>query len=262
MGTTPHGAYADDELAALYDLVYADYDDDLLMYEQFAARGALPSLELGVGSGRVALHLARQGYRVTGIDSSPRMLARVAAGLDGETAARLRLVDADMRDFDLGADRFDLVYCALETFEHLLTTADQVAALRCVAAHLALGGVFVAQLRSVTGVDWSAGPSPLVLDWTRVDPATGETVTKLRSGTASRAAQTTTDTLIFDRIAADGTVRRRTFEVTLRVTGRFEIELALERAGLRLTAVYGDADLSPFTDASDTMVIVAEREGS
>jgi SAM-dependent methyltransferase len=261
MGATPHEAYADDELAALYDLVYADYDDDLLMYEQFAARGDLPALELGVGSGRVALHLARRGFRVTGIDSSPRMLSRLQAALDSETASRLRLVEGDMRDFDLGGEQFDLVYCACETFEHLLTTADQVAALRCVARHLAPGGVFVAQLRALTAVDWSAGPSPLVMDWTHADPATGETVTKLRSASASRAQQTTIDTLIFDRIAADGTVRRRTFDVALRVSGRFEIEMALQRAGLRLSALYGDTDLSPFTDASDTMVIVAEREG-
>src|SRR5262249_28282062 len=103
---------------------------------------------------------------------------------------------------------------------------------------------------------------PLLHDGTRVDPATGETVTKLRASSASRAEQTTTNTLIFDRVARDGAVRRRTLDVTLRVSGRFEMELLLAHAGLRLAAVYGDTDLSPFSGASDTMIIVAELEGA
>jgi hypothetical protein len=49
--------------------------------------------------------------------------------------------------------------------------------------------------------------------------------------------------------------------VMLRATGRFEMELLLARAGLRLDSLYGGPDLSPFTDASDTMVIVARLEG-
>lgn len=258
----PPDAYADDELAALYDLAYAEYGDDLALYEGFARRGELPSLELGVGTGRVALHLARQGLRVVGLDSSMRMLARLEATLDAATAARLRLVEGDMRDFDLGGEKFDLIYCALDTFEHLLTTADQLAALRCVARHLAKGGAFVAELRTLTGVDWTTEPSPLVAEWTRPDPATGEPVTKMRSRSASQTAQTTTDLLIFDRILADGSVRRRAFDVTLRVSGRYEIELLLLRAGLRLAALYGDAALSPFDDGSDRMVIAAELEGA
>jgi len=258
----PHEAYADDELASLYDLVYQDEDADLALYEQFARRGQRPSLELGVGSGRVALHLARCGLPVVGIDSSLRMLARLEARLDPQLAPNVRLVEADMRDFDLGGETFDLVYCAFDTFEHLLTIDDRIAALRCVARHLTPAGVFVAQMRSLTAIDWSPAPSALTHDWTRRDPATGHLVTKLRSSSACPAAQTTTDTLIFDRIGDDGSVRRRTIEVTLRVAGRFEMELLLQGASLRLRSIYGGPDLSPFDDASDTMVIVAELEGS
>jgi SAM-dependent methyltransferase len=250
--------YGDDELAVLYDLVYAGDDDDLVLYEQFARRGETPSLELGAGSGRVALHLARAGLDVVALDASPHMLARLESQLDDATRPRVRTTVADMREFDLG-QKFDLVYCALSTFEQLLTTEDQLRSLRCVAAHLADGGAFVAQLRNATAVEWSPEPSPLVLDFVREDPATGETVCKLRSARASAASQTTTDTIVFDRIGRDGTVRRRTFDVTLRVTGRFELELLLERAGMRLSALYGGPDLSPFDDASNSMVVVAER---
>lgn len=252
----PHAAYADEELASLYDLVYREYDEDLAMYEEFARRGETPSLELGIGTGRVARHLAQAGLEVVGIDSSMRMLARLEASLDVEVARHIRLVEADMRDFQLD-EQFDLIFIAMDTFEHLLTTEDQLATLRCVQRHLTHGGLFVAELRTLTSVDWGPEPSPLRLEWTKTDAETGDQVTKMISSSVSPAEQLTTDHLIFDRTTADGVVHRRTFDVTLRVSGRFEMELLLERAGLGLRQLYGGSDLSPYTDDSDRMVIVA-----
>jgi SAM-dependent methyltransferase len=253
----PLDAYADDELAALYDLVYEDFGDDLAMYEGFARRGELPSLELCVGSGRVALHLARQGLSVVGVDTSLPMLARVEARIDREVAKRVRLVEADMRDLDLGGEKFDLVFCAFGSFEQLRSTSDQIACLRSVARCLAPGGLFVTELRSLTAIDWGALPT-MLHEWTRPDAATGEPITKWRSVATSPSTQETTDTVMFDRLLADGSVRRRILEVTMRAIGRYEIELLLETAGLRLHALYGDYSLSPYDDESDTMVVVAE----
>jgi SAM-dependent methyltransferase len=253
--------YGDDELAALYDLVYGDYTDDLDLYAGFAARGATPALELCAGSGRVALHLARAGQRVVAVDSSPPMLARLRAALDERTAPLVRVIEADVRTLALG-ERFDLVFIALDSLEQMLTVADALAVLSRAAEHLAEGGVFVTELRTLRSVDWSGAPSPAQVDWTRRDPATGDAVTKWSSMSASSATQTTTTALIFDRAPArGGPVRRRAFDVTLRVFGRFEFELLLQRCGMRIARIYGGADLSPFTHDSDTMVVVAERMG-
>ena len=213
-----------------------------------------------VGTGRIALHLARTGHRVVGVDNSLAMLTRLEAQLDAETAPRVRLVDADVRNFDLGGEKFDLIYVALCSLELLHAPADQIATLRSVAKHLAPGGVFVTEIRSLTAIDWSQEPSALRHEWTRTDPATGERITKLHSVTSSRARQTTLDTLIFDRLARDGTVRRRILDVALRAYGRYEFELLLNTAGLRVTNIYGAPDLSPYDDASDTLFVVAELE--
>jgi SAM-dependent methyltransferase len=253
-------AYADDELAALYDLFFAADDADLLMHEQFARRGAGPSLDLGAGSGRLALHLARAGLDVVALDRSPAMLARLRGALDERTAPRVRVIEGDMRAFDLGG-RFDVIHCAANTFQHLLTTEDQLAALRRVAAHLTPGGVFVARVRALASVDWHAEPSVLRLRAVRTDPETGDTVSRFESWSASLNEQVTAATWIFDRVDAHGNVRRRSFDVTLRLTGQHELRLLLERAGLRLLHIYGDVDLSPFDDASDSMVFVAGLEG-
>lgn len=255
---SPLDEYADEELAALYDLEYAGWTGDLPLYEGFARRGELPSLELMAGTGRVALHLARNGHRVVGIDNSLPMLARLEAQLDRDTARLVRLVEADVRDFDLGGEKFDLIYCALCSLELLHAHADQIATLRCVAKHLAPGGAFVTEIRSLTAIDWSQEPSALRHEWTRSDLATGERVTKLHSATSARARQETLDTLIFDRLAADGSVRRRVLDVALRAYGRYEFELLLKEAGLRLANVYGAPDLSPYDDSSDTLFVVAE----
>jgi SAM-dependent methyltransferase len=249
--------YADDELAALYDLVYADTTDDLPLYEQFARRGSGRSLEICAGSGRVALHLARQGLPIVALDASPPMLARLQSRLDSTTQPLVRIVEGDIRDFNLAPDTFDLIFCAFGSFEQLLTTGDQIACLQTVTRHLAPGGLFVAELRSLPAIDWD--PEPVLLyEWTRPDPATGEQITKLRSTSAAPSRQVTIDTVIFDRTGADDTVRRRQIEVAMRAIGRFEIELLLERAGLRLADIYGDTALSPYTDESDSMIIVAE----
>ncbi len=250
--------YADAEAAALYDLQYSDWIDDLPFYEALARRGELASLELMAGTGRVALHLARNGHHVVAIDNAPAMFTRLEAQLDHETAQRVRIMDADVRNLDLAGEKFDLVYVALCSMELMHAPADQIATLRSVGKHLAPGGVFACEIRSLTAIDWSQEPSALRHEWTRTDPATGERVTKLHSATSAPARQTTLDTLIFDRLAADGAVRRRVLEVALRAYGRYEFELLLNAAGLRITNMYGAPDLSPYDDASDTLFVVAE----
>lgn len=249
--------YADDEVAALYDLQYDDWDDDLALYESFARRSDTPALELMAGSGRVALHLARSGRDVVAVDNAPHMLARLRTKLDTETTPRVRIIEADIREFDLG-EKFDLVFIALCSFELLHDQHDQLAVLERVVRHLASGGAFVMELRSLTAIDWSHEPSALRLEWHRTDPATGEYITKLHSATSSRSRQMTLDTIVFDRLRRDGAVHRRVLEIALRTFGRYEIELLLARAGLRLAHIYGDAELSPYDDSSDSMIIVAE----
>lgn len=254
-------AYGDAELAALYDLEHDAYDDDLPLYEGFAARGTLPSLELAAGSGRVALHLARGGHRVVALDASAAMLARLQARADAAAARLVRVVQGDMRSFDLG-ERFDLVYIALNSFEHLLTTEDAEAALGCIARHLSPGGVFVAELRSLASIDWAPGPGATRLEWALPEPESGDLVTKTVTTRPAQTTQTTAHTVVYDRTpAGGGPVRRRVVQVELRVFGLQEFRLLLERAELRLLHVYGGADLSPLTDASDTMVVVAGPAG-
>ena len=94
--------------------------------------------EVRWGSGRI---LARAGHHVVGVDTSPHMLALACEKLataGPEVAARARLVQGDLRYFEL-SELFDLAIVAVKTFAYLITRHDQQRALAAVAAHLRPG---------------------------------------------------------------------------------------------------------------------------
>lgn len=101
--------------------------------------GPGPILELGVGTGRIALPLARNGFEVHGIDASRAMTDRLREKPGGES---VRVTIGDFANFDTGL-RFSLVYVVFNTFFALLSQEDQIRCFGCVARHLDENGVFV-----------------------------------------------------------------------------------------------------------------------
>jgi hypothetical protein len=100
-----------------------------------------------------------------------------------------------------------------------------------------------------------------MLDWTRRDNATGETVMKLVAAQPDPATMTRHLTYVYDRIKPDGSLRRALFETDLRYSSQAEVELLLQEAGLHVTHVYGDYDLSPVGPGTEQLIFVA-RAGS
>lgn len=120
-----------------HDLECGSYAEDLPLWRELASRHGDPVLDLGAGTGRVALDLARAGHRVTALDRDGQLLAALeqrAAGLPVET------VLADARGFDLGR-RFPLCLIPMQTIQLLADSTERVRCLRCVGAHLDAGGV-------------------------------------------------------------------------------------------------------------------------
>lgn len=250
-------------IANVYDFTYDDFTDDIDFYENLAQSVDGPLLELGVGSGRIALRLAREGYEVVGIDNSASMLARGRKNLAaaGKIEGSLELLPGEMTAFELGR-RFGMVYVAANTFQHLLTTAEQQACLQCVARHLQPGGIFAMGVRSPASVSWddeSSEWAPLLLNWTRTDPETGEKVMKLVADQPDAERMVRRLTYVFDRVAKDGVVRRSIFETELRHSTQAELTLLLQQVGLRVTHVYGDYDLAP-VGIGENLVFVARAE--
>ena len=173
-----HEHYRD---AALYDFEYRRRRADVRWYVALAARlvdGPARILELGAGTGRVTLPLARAGHHVTALDHEPAMLAALderRRRAPAAVAARITPVAGDLRDFDLGR-RFDLVIAAFNVVEHLYTRVEVDACLRAVRRHLRPDGhlAFDVQLPDPA---WLARDASRRWARTRfTHPVTGETL--------------------------------------------------------------------------------------
>lgn len=127
-----------------YDLITAadrKLVGDIDIYADLARPGD-QILELGAGTGRVAIALAEKGYDVAGVDIAPAMLAQAEAkraAMDAATARRLRFVQGDLTSLSVGG-LFDLVLCTYFTLAHLPAGAAWRNAFKGAAAHLKPGG--------------------------------------------------------------------------------------------------------------------------
>lgn len=244
-------------LARYYDLENAELTEDLELWLDLAELQGSPILELGCGTGRVLLNLARRGHQVTGIDNSPEMLARLRAKLEAASGRHLaqppRIVQAGLEDFDL-PERFQLALMPFNTFMHLLTQEAQLDVLARIRRHLAPGGLLALDLAN-PGEAYAAQEQGLTLERSFAD---GErSVQQFSSIALDRAAQLARITWIYDSTAPDGSIQRSIVPLTLRYTFGAEMRLLLERSGLALQHLYGDYDRSPFTDGAPRMLVLA-----
>jgi SAM-dependent methyltransferase len=242
-------------IACFYDLATEGLSADVDLYEALARRVDAPVLELGTGTGRVALALAARGFEVVGIDRSQAML-RIAQEKANRDGVEVKLLHDDMRQPKLNG-RFGLIVCALDTFLHLAGTDEQIATLSAAQGLLAPGGLIALDLPGPAGDwgDWDAGARPLVLDWSL--QTADRRVTRFTSFQSDLSTQTLTVFDVFEVTDQNGAVRRHTVSYPLRFVFPAELELLLQMAGLRIHTRYGDYELGPFTAESPRMIVLA-----
>lgn len=247
-----------DLLARYYDLENAAFTEDLAFWIELAGKTGGPVLEIGCGTGRVLFQIAQAGHRAVGIDNSPQMLELARAKLTrrSDIAGRVELRQAEMKRFDLGRRDFPLALLPFNTFAHLLSTADQLAALESIRRHLKDGGQLVMDLPN-PGEVYASEDIGVSLERSFRDEQTGSTVQQFSSTRLDRAAQLAHVTWLYDTVAPDGTLRRATVPMTFRYTFPAEMSLLLERAGYALSHLYGDYERGPFVDGAGRMVVVA-----
>ena len=249
-----------DTFARFYDLEYSKVTDDLELYRQFALRCESPVLELGCGAGRILLHLARSGFRVTGVDSSAPMveIARQRLSQDAELARRVHIVDADMRTFSVRT-RFRMALCAINTFMHLMTTDDQMACLANVHRHLVADGLLIVDLFNPDIALLFEGGGRLMLERLLIDHERSTVTTKMVSAWVDRVGQINHVTYLYDEVGEDQVVRRTMASIAQRYLYRYEMELLLEKTGFELENVYGNYDLDDVGPDSMKMIFVARK---
>lgn len=216
--------------AIWHDVECGGYVADLELWEELADEAAGPVLDLGCGTGRVALHLARRGHRVLGIDTGASLLAAL-----GERAGTLP-VEAelgDARDFDLGAE-FGLALAPMQLLQLFADRTERAACLACVASHLRPGGVLACAIveRMIGGrnqsVEGSVDPAAIP-DAREVD---GWVYSSLPLETAVESDQVIVRRLR-QIVSPAGELEEEMDEVRLRRLSAGDLEAEAEAAGLR-----------------------------
>jgi SAM-dependent methyltransferase len=236
-----------DRIAEVYDEWYGPSKDpaDAVDFLTSLAHGGR-ALELGIGTGRIALPLAAHGVEVHGIDASRRMVDKLRAKPGGER------IPVTIGDFaDVGVDGpFSLVYVAFTTFFALSSQEDQVRCMRRVAAVLGSDGRFVLEAfvpdlsrythgQSTTTIE--TGLDSVLLDAVRHDPV----------------AQTVAGHHVMLTHGATAL-----YPVRLRYCWPAELDLMAQLAGLSLESRFAWYDRSPFDARATRHVSVYARPGA
>lgn len=239
--------YFDERVAARYD------DSEAEMFEAEAIdpvvevlvelAGSGRALELGIGTGRIALPLAQRGVSVHGIDLSKAMVARLRAKRDGED------IGVTIGDFATTTvdGSFSLAYLVFNTIMNLTTQAAQVACFRNAAAHLEPGGCFVIEVT--------------IPDLRRLPP--GETFHVFNASENHWGIdeyEVATQGLTSHHFeTVDGAIER--LSIPFRYAWPSELDLMAQLAGMRLRSRWGGWKREPFTSESTKHVSVWEKPG-
>jgi SAM-dependent methyltransferase len=231
-----------DRWAAVYDEFNADQPVEpvIRFIDETAPKG--PLLELGVGTGRLAVPLAENDREVHGIDLSSAMIERLRMKGSPQVHAQI----ADMADFDLGR-LFSGVYCMASSFYSLLTQEEQISAFACVERHLEADGVFIVD-NFVPSTSLLRPASNLTL---RDLDDTGVSISATK---ADLAAQTIRYQEI--RMNAQGISM---LPVSQRFCWPSEQDLMARLAGLRLRSRVGGFNGEPYNRKSTRQIAVYER---
>jgi SAM-dependent methyltransferase len=233
-----------DRIAGYYDERYPAIDAGhpmIATLARLAGRGT--ALELGIGTGRVALPLAASGVAVHGIDASEAMVAKLRAKPGG---GAIPVTIGDFADVPVNGS-YSLIYVVFNTLFGLLTQESQIRCLANSAAHLDGGGALLIeafypdltryvrdQNLSLTHID----ADEIVLDVARHDPAEQRVTAQLLSFTPAGF---------------------RMFPVQLRYAWPSEIDLMARLAGLRLESRSGGWQGEPYRAAPSPYVAVYRK---
>jgi SAM-dependent methyltransferase len=253
-----------DSLARYYDIVHSSLTADR-EYVLGLARGAGgPILELGCGTGRLLLPLARAGHVVTGIDNTPAMLARTRTRLDEEPSdvqQRVTLVEEDMKKLSLPhADRcFSLILLPYNTLLHFQTNEIRQL-LRNASRYLHQEGqLFIDIINPFLVEGASYDPKP-TLENIYFDQETGETIRQMSQSWLFSSEQRLHTSWIFEiEIGSERESTRTTIDFDYWFQYPHQLDLLLQQTGYRLDQMMGDYDGSPFDEQSPRLLMTSRQ---
>ena len=247
--------------AEWYDIFYAAADPgDLEFYHGLCRASGGPILEIGVGTGRIALPLAKEGMEIVGIDLFEPMLkvaqqnALDVAPLDGS----LRLIQADMRNFDLKR-QFPVVTIPARTLLLATSEEEQVQTLCCAVQHLAPNGTMAFNLFYPDPEMLADNPDEEFL-LEVVDKPDGGRYVLTAKNHFDLESQLNHGTQIAEELDPKGEMlRRQELEVVVRYLHPEQVIALCDRVGLEVIEMWGDFEGGEVNESSDEIVVLARH---
>jgi ubiquinone/menaquinone biosynthesis C-methylase UbiE len=227
------------------------FRQDIAFWIGQAKRYGDPILELACGTGRVAIPLAKAGYRVTGLDASTSMLAQ-ARRRSAEEGVSVEWLHGDVRDFGLGK-QFPVVIFPFNAICHLRGFEDLEACLTCVKRHLRPDGRFILSEFNPRLDILLRSAEERYPHTQYVAPDDGGTIVVTENNVYDSATQINHVKLCH---TWPGSREEVVEELNMRIYYPQELDALLKYNGLRIEAKLGDYDGAPFASASPYQVIV------
>ncbi|MEE9162925.1 MAG: class I SAM-dependent methyltransferase [Candidatus Neomarinimicrobiota bacterium] len=239
--------------AARYDAENWWKIDDLAFWEAMAGEFGPRVLELGAGTGRLAPAVLQSGARYTGLDASPTFLTHARSRL-AEYGERARMIAGDMRTFDLG-ETFDLIFIGFNSFLHLLTDEDALAALGCIRRHCEAGTRFALDIFVPDPLFLYRPENQKVPAKVYSDPATGTKVTVQETNRYEPESELNHLRWYYSTAEEPDFL---VLDFTMRMYFPDTLDRLLHDAGFRILEKWGDYRRTPFDAGSSLQLCLAE----
>ena len=241
--------------AKFYDLFGSK--NDLEFYKELALQSGNKALELGVGTARVAISLARAGVTVVGVDNSAYMLRIAKEKLAKESESvrkRVMLKKGDMKNFEL-RQSFPFIYIPASTFDHNITLEDRKRTLNRIHKHLKKNGTFAFDLEQTV-------PDKPDKSWwiDRKEIENGKMVVRSIFTRKNTSKHTLILDLIYDVYKNSKLLERYHEYGEVAVISKYEIVRLLKENGFRVVSIYGDFDRSEYRKDSPKLLLVTKRK--
>lgn len=243
--------------AEYYDLFHSNRQEDVEFWTSIAGPAGGPVLEIGCGTGRVGLEIARSGHDVCGVDQSEAILdifRRKLAVEPDDVRQRVQLHLGDMRTFQLD-QQFGLALMPFRPLQHMLTLEDQLAALTNARRHLAKGGIlgFDVFFPNFKALDQPDGVEKLEREWIDGD---GRTVRRffLRNR-VDKVNHVIYASFIFRTYDGTGLIAEETSPLNMSYYTYPHLRLLLKLCHFEITEEFGSFTRAPITAAQEMIIL-------
>ena len=236
-------------LAKHYDRIN-DFDFDIPFYKKYAEGKKV--LELGCGTGRVCLPLAKDGIDITGIDVSDEMLAEATLKAINENL-QIDFQNQNIIDFDF-KEKFDLILCVHNSFSHVNGLENLKMFFDSVKRNMTQDGVFILQVFNPDFFFFTRDPQEKYPLKKYKDPHSDQMVELLENNYYDDGSQINYMKWYF-QIGEKEIVK----SFNQRVYFPQELDYLVQLFGFEIAEKFGDFDETPFVDIPDTQILVLRK---